>query len=94
MSIDDPQLRAELQAALEVIEKCERLKNWKPPVGPFVLTEEHKQLIADLEAAPENQDGANKDGQERSNRLVLEWIRRPKKLMPRGWNPSSNSSMH
>jgi hypothetical protein len=88
----DPELRAELQAALDVIETFQWLKNWKPPEGPFVLTEEHKRLIAELEATPENQDGAIKNGRERSYRLHLEWLRRPKKLMPRGWNPSSNSS--
>ena len=93
MSIDDPELRAEIQAALDFLEQHPRLKNWKPPTGPFVLTQEHRKLIAELEAAPENQDGAIKDGEERSYRLQLDWMRRPKKLMPRGWNPSSNSSM-
>jgi hypothetical protein len=88
----DSDLRSEIEEALSFLERFHEEHPWHPPTGPFVVSDEHRELIAELEARLENRDGSLKKGVERSYRLEREWLRRPKQLLARPWNPSSNSS--
>ncbi|HVS11696.1 MAG TPA: hypothetical protein VMS76_17645 [Planctomycetota bacterium] len=50
----DPQLKA----ALEILEKAER--EWKPPPGPIVLSDEYLRLVERYEALPQSRSGVDK----------------------------------
>jgi hypothetical protein len=47
-----------LKAALELLERARR--DWKPPAGPVVLTEEYLRRIEQYENLPEVQSGVDK----------------------------------
>ncbi|HVS11695.1 MAG TPA: hypothetical protein VMS76_17640 [Planctomycetota bacterium] len=65
----DPQLKA----ALEILEKAER--EWQPPPGPIVLTEDYLRQVERVEALPRNQPGEDKTWVERVDREDRSYFR-------------------
>ena len=85
MSLNDPQVVQDALAALEIIRKIEQ--SWQPPKGPFVVSRRQRELIADVEALPENETGRAKDGRERRLQHWFDNFRRAR-LLPRSCSPS------
>ncbi len=80
MTLDDPQVRQDALAALEIIRRIQ--DTWQPPAGPFVVSAEHRERIVALEALPQNRTGSVKDGRERDLEHWFDDFRRAR-LVPR-----------
>jgi hypothetical protein len=81
----DPQLRA----VLEILEKAER--EWKPPPGPIVLSDEYLRLVERYETLPQSRSGVDKTWVGR----LLEDSERELRSAIRAWTkeaPSTHSS--
>jgi hypothetical protein len=87
MPIDDPDLRSDVLKTLTFLESRQREHPWQPPTGPFVVSAEHRRLIAQLEALPQNRDGSVKEGGERELHHWLDDFKRAR-LVPLRCNPS------